>query len=316
MAQNGLIGTYYNNPIRSGTPVLTRIDPNVNFNWNNPKDPGQPTAPVNPTNFSVRWTGQLQAPVTGTYTFSTNADDAACLWINNQLVLTDILWNLPAKTQAIDLQQGQFYDVVLDYMQATDTGRTYLSWTYPGQEQQIIPSSALFPTTQQETTMGPIPANLTNLALNQPATASSYWSDAWKPEFGNNGNIGNAWAPKYRNGLPSVNPGDPFPVSWWQVDLSSICQIWSIELVVRQDGDRPWSRYNFAIWASNNVDMSNPIVLGGVGSDDLVQYQGTFVLRLANSVNVRYIRATKLVRETTNDVDFGIADFRVWGSKG
>ncbi|MBV9690606.1 MAG: discoidin domain-containing protein [Ktedonobacteraceae bacterium] len=165
-----------------------------------------------------------------------------------------------------------------------------------------------------------IPANLTNLALKQPATASSYWDNNHKPEFGNDGNRDTEWWPKYRNDVVppgvQVQPGYVYPISWWQVDLGSTCQIWSIELVTRRQYDHPWCRYNFAIWASNDQDMSNSSVLGGVGSDDLVQFQGTFVLNLTNSVNARYIRATKLVREIVDEVDFGIADFRVWGSKG
>ena len=40
-------------------------------------------------NFSVRWTGKVQAPVTGTYRFSTVSDDGIRLWVNGQQVINN-----------------------------------------------------------------------------------------------------------------------------------------------------------------------------------------------------------------------------------
>ena len=74
----GLQAQYYNdhsegayplaNPF-AGTPVLTRTDPTVDFSWGE----GSPGSPVDANNFSVKWTGQLKAPVSGTYTFTVTA---------------------------------------------------------------------------------------------------------------------------------------------------------------------------------------------------------------------------------------------------
>ena len=38
-------------------------------------------------NFSVRWSGQVLAPVTGTYTFTTTSDDGVRLYVNGQLLI-------------------------------------------------------------------------------------------------------------------------------------------------------------------------------------------------------------------------------------
>lgn len=153
-------------------------------------------------------------------------------------------------------------------------------------------------------------ATLPNLALNKPATASSYLSDAFQVRYGNDGNNNTFWAPKYRSLLTS-----PEEISWWQVDLGGCHQIVRIELVGRQDDNagNVWAltRYNFAIVGSNDSQMQEQTILGEQKSP--LPFNGTFVLDLDEPVSFRYIRATKLVREAWNEVDFAIADLRVRG---
>ena len=82
----GLTGQYYNDPdtgARFGTLVFTRTDATVNFTWGN----DSPGPGVNIDKFSVRWAGQVLAPVTGNYTFSTVSNDGVRLWVNGQLVI-------------------------------------------------------------------------------------------------------------------------------------------------------------------------------------------------------------------------------------
>jgi hypothetical protein len=154
-------------------------------------------------------------------------------------------------------------------------------------------------------------AKLPNLALGKPATASSFLGDAWKVEYGNNGDPGNFWAPKYRNQLTT-----PEEISWWQVDLGvQPSRIIRIELVGRQDDNagNGWAltRYNFAILGSNDPGMNQNTILGV--QQDPLPFNGTYVLELQEEASFRYIRATKLVREAWNEVDFAIADLRVRG---
>lgn len=64
--RNGLSAEYFGNADFSGAPVVTRVDPQINFDWN-------AAAPVEGTDmkgFSVRWSGALAVPVAGDYTFS------------------------------------------------------------------------------------------------------------------------------------------------------------------------------------------------------------------------------------------------------
>ena len=59
----GLTGEYFNNKDFSGTPVLTRTDRSINFNW----DKVVPVAGLQRNNYSVRWSGTFTPPAPGEY---------------------------------------------------------------------------------------------------------------------------------------------------------------------------------------------------------------------------------------------------------
>jgi beta-glucosidase len=58
----GLKAQYFNNDSLTGPPAITRIDKQIDFDWNSTSpDP----AKLDPKAFSVRWTGTIQAPAPG-----------------------------------------------------------------------------------------------------------------------------------------------------------------------------------------------------------------------------------------------------------
>jgi beta-glucosidase len=61
----GLRGEYFDAPDFSGKPVLTRVDPQIDFDWNS----ASPAAGIPAKGFGVRWTGTIAAPAPGDYTF-------------------------------------------------------------------------------------------------------------------------------------------------------------------------------------------------------------------------------------------------------
>ena len=75
-------GEYFNNQSLSGTPVLTRNDVNVNFNWGT----GSPDPSVPAEHFSVRWTRTIYTSA-GTWRFTTTTDDGVRLWIDGSLII-------------------------------------------------------------------------------------------------------------------------------------------------------------------------------------------------------------------------------------
>jgi beta-glucosidase len=127
---NGLYAQYYNNTGLSGTPVVSRVDPNVDHNWGG----GSPAPGVSGTNWSVRWTGTLHPPTTGSYQFSLTSDDGSRLFVNGQQVINN--WFNQAsttRTGTVNLTAGQSVSIEVDYYQAGGASNATLGWSQPGQ---------------------------------------------------------------------------------------------------------------------------------------------------------------------------------------
>jgi len=83
---------YFNNMTLSGTPMLTRNEATVNYNWGH----GSPAPQVPVDNFSGRWTATLNLSP-GRYRFSASSDDGVRLWVNDQLLI-DAWFDQPVRT--------------------------------------------------------------------------------------------------------------------------------------------------------------------------------------------------------------------------
>ncbi len=148
----GLLGQYWTNTSAASftnngfatLPTLTRTDTVVNFNWSN-----GPAASIGTSNYTVRWTGSVQAQYNESYTFGTIADDGVRLWVNGQLLVND--WNThtsPATNSGtISLNAQQLYTVRLEYFQSTSNAVAQLQWSSPSTAQAIIPQTQLYPYT-------------------------------------------------------------------------------------------------------------------------------------------------------------------------
>ena len=65
-SEQGLKGEYFASDNFNGQPVATRIDKQIDFDWNSASPvPGQPQ-----DHFAVRWSGTITAPAPGTYDFA------------------------------------------------------------------------------------------------------------------------------------------------------------------------------------------------------------------------------------------------------
>ncbi len=138
----GLTARYFNNINLTGTPALTRTE-NVNFNWGS----GSPGAAINANDFSVRWTGLVQAPATGSYRFQTVSDDGVRLWVNGQLMINN--WTLHGATTDtsgwVNLQAGQFYSITMEFYERSGSAVARLRWQRPGNTTfGAIPADRLF----------------------------------------------------------------------------------------------------------------------------------------------------------------------------
>ena len=75
-------GAYYGNTQLSGTPLMVRNDPVIDFNW----QLGAPASGVPADHWGARWTRRLNLAA-GAYHFTAQADDGVRLWVDGQLLI-------------------------------------------------------------------------------------------------------------------------------------------------------------------------------------------------------------------------------------
>lgn len=138
-AVGGLEGEYYDNQDLTGLK-LARVDPTVNFNWGG----GSPDRTLASDTFSVRWTGQVRADATESYTFYTTSNDGVRLWVNGRLLIDN--WTNHSATEnsgSISLEAGQWYPVRLEYYEGAGSSIITLSHSSATVPKRIIPTDHL-----------------------------------------------------------------------------------------------------------------------------------------------------------------------------
>lgn len=169
---NGLQGLYYNNTTLTPPAVLRRLDSQVNFTW-----PGSPGSGVNADNFSARWSGYLNIPTAGAYTFYTTADLASRLFLDGLQVIDN--WTAPVQTEKtsspLTLSAG-LHPIVIEMNDTTGTAGINLSWQGPGISKQTVSSSSLKPGFNLETSRIDQLGNTTSF-IYEDETPPNYTND-------------------------------------------------------------------------------------------------------------------------------------------
>ncbi|MGE5111991.1 MAG: glycoside hydrolase family 3 C-terminal domain-containing protein [Acidobacteriaceae bacterium] len=114
----GITGEYFKNMDLSGTPVLTRVDPKMQFRSENGN-----FAPDRVEQFSAKWQGYFVPKNDGYYTFYTSSDDGVRLYIDEKRVIDD--WNPHSETvdsYATHLEGGKPYKIKVEYFDAGGGG--------------------------------------------------------------------------------------------------------------------------------------------------------------------------------------------------
>ena len=134
-ALTGLRGEYFNNRELKGDPVLVRKDSQINFEWG----AMSPAPGINEDNFSVRWTGTLQAPESGKYTIGINGNGGMRLTVDGQTVIEE-LQNRRTRSinKEISLEAGRSYEVRLEYFEnANQYSAAKLMWAPPSGDKRL-----------------------------------------------------------------------------------------------------------------------------------------------------------------------------------
>ncbi len=123
-SQNGLKGEYFNNRNLEGTPALTRIDSQLEFDW-----PWAPGDGVNVDDFSIRWTGYIQSDRSFDGWLGLSSDDGIRMWIDDQLVIDN--WTKGATsivTTPKNIEAGKKYKVRIEMWEGGWGARAHLRW--------------------------------------------------------------------------------------------------------------------------------------------------------------------------------------------
>ncbi|MGA2497764.1 MAG: PA14 domain-containing protein, partial [Tepidisphaeraceae bacterium] len=201
----GATGQYFNDTPAGayshlqGTPVLTRVDPVIDSTTQWPNYAPDPV--VGNTNFSVKWTGRVQAQFTDTYTFYTQSDDGVQLFVNGQQIIND--WTYHGQTLdtgTIALVAGQQYSIELDFFQGGGPDYCQLLWSSTATAQELIPQSQLY--------SGVAPTAPSNLAA--VATSGTQFNLSWKDNANNETGF-DLERMTGASGTFAPVPGDPLP---------------------------------------------------------------------------------------------------------
>ncbi|GAA5118758.1 family 43 glycosylhydrolase [Luteolibacter yonseiensis] len=138
---HGLTGSYYNNRDLTDQK-LTRLDPEISFNWGN----GSPDPLIENDTFSVRWEGFITPLYSETYTFHSKSDNGRRLWIDKQPVIDKWLDDYDQTyTGTIKLEAGKKYPITFEYYEDGGGANTRLEWSSESQPREVIPSGRLEP---------------------------------------------------------------------------------------------------------------------------------------------------------------------------
>ncbi|SMD11349.1 glycoside hydrolase family 3 protein [Pedobacter nyackensis] len=123
----GLSGAYFNNLSLSGEPVLNRIDKNIDFMWTL----YAPDKLLAKDQYSVRWTGSIHAPKSGTYQIGLEGNDGYRLYIDGKLLIDQ--WekrSYHTRLVPFNFDQDKSYEVRIEFKEPKGNGYIKLVWNY------------------------------------------------------------------------------------------------------------------------------------------------------------------------------------------
>jgi hypothetical protein len=137
---DGLTGCYYANTNSAGTPVVTRVDPLVNFNWMR----GAPSDNMPADLFSIAWSGEIQAQYTEPYTIYFKADDGVRMWLDDRLIIDHWVVGIHESSATVNLTAGQRYLLNIEYFENHGTAQARFRWSSPSTPKRVVPQSQLY----------------------------------------------------------------------------------------------------------------------------------------------------------------------------
>tara|TARA_Y100000766_G_scaffold264070_1_gene256618 strand:+ start:38756 stop:44014 length:5259 start_codon:yes stop_codon:yes gene_type:complete len=122
------------------TPDHVRLEPSLQYSSSSQAYPGLDNRFKN--DWGARFSGLIEIPETGNWTFYLTSDDGSELWINGQSLVT----NYGSHGMVERSQYGQYdagkYDFKIEFFQGGGPHGLQLSWSGPNQSKSFVPASA------------------------------------------------------------------------------------------------------------------------------------------------------------------------------
>jgi len=195
--QRGLRGEYFKSrQYRNNDRIMERTDPTVHFDFGTD---GPDPKKFDANQFSIRWTGSVLAPDTGTYEFIVRTEHAMRLWINDtKRPLIDALVKSGKDTEyraSMFLLGGRVYPLRLEFSKAkqgVDDSKNKkgkppaikasisLEWKVPHQTVEVIPQRNLTPNPSSIAFVAttPFPPDDRSIGYERGTSISKAWDQA------------------------------------------------------------------------------------------------------------------------------------------
>jgi hypothetical protein len=137
----GLQGEYFDAADLTGTPLVTRVDPTIDFDWGL----AEPVPGTGDT-FSVRWKGTITPRYTERYTFRMTSDDGVRLYIDGQPVIDEFkLHSTKTVFGTVDLVAGTPHAIEVEYFDGVRHANVRMEWQSASQPRELVPQAVLTP---------------------------------------------------------------------------------------------------------------------------------------------------------------------------
>ena len=141
---SGLKGEYFDNTGLVGKPSCVRIDEKVDFSWGW----AAPCKQIGKNRYSVRWTGSIRAPNTGTYRIGVTCHEGGFrLYVNGKTAINqwenppdetfEAVFSRKSENVKVKMEEGTTCDICLEFRKWGNKNAIRLEWEMPGQHNPI-----------------------------------------------------------------------------------------------------------------------------------------------------------------------------------
>ncbi len=129
--RQGLTGSYYANVRFEGDPQFIRLDDNIDFYW----ESHAPSPDLPDDDFSVRWSGYILPPITGTYQLGCWGMPTLDVWVEDEKILShNTEHHAFHHERPLFMEAGKAYKIVYEYRNWYGDGDVRLLWSMPGRD--------------------------------------------------------------------------------------------------------------------------------------------------------------------------------------